>query len=162
MAGLVNGQYGRSCSERQQPCWTPNGGSFCVGEAAGTGLHIVDFHASLHSPCHVGKQPCSCNCDIKQDLHVCCKLRTLLGMTKAFFGGASAQLPKHNMQFVTTVVWLPCPLHDQHITLSYTFGCNWRVVGHRFKQLKGKPGCHSTVLVWESKCKPGFQACLLT
>ena len=57
MAGLVGGQYGRSASERQQPCWTANGASFCVGEAAGTGLHIIDFHPSLHSPCHVGEQP---------------------------------------------------------------------------------------------------------
>lgn len=55
MAGLVSGQYGRSGSERQQPCWMPNGASFCVGEAAGTGLHILDFHPSLHSPCHVGE-----------------------------------------------------------------------------------------------------------
>ena len=57
MAGLVSGQYGRSGSERQQPCWTANGASFCVGEAAGTGLHIIDFHPSLHSPCHVGEHP---------------------------------------------------------------------------------------------------------
>ncbi|DBA71631.1 hypothetical protein WJX79_004770 [Trebouxia sp. C0005] len=54
MANLASGQYGRSATERQQPCWTPTGSSFCVGEAAGTGLHIVDFHASVHSPCHVG------------------------------------------------------------------------------------------------------------
>lgn len=74
MAGLVTGQYGRSSNERQQPCWSPNGGSFCVGEAAGTGLHIVDFHPSLHSPCHVGKQLCSCRCHIKQLFHVCYKL----------------------------------------------------------------------------------------
>ncbi|KAL3139232.1 hypothetical protein ABBQ32_006000 [Trebouxia sp. C0010 RCD-2024] len=47
-------QYGRSGGERQQPCWMPDGASFCVGEAAGTGLHIVDFHPSSHSPCHVG------------------------------------------------------------------------------------------------------------
>lgn len=55
MANLASGQYGRSATERQQPCWTPTGSSFCVGEAAGTGLHIVDFHASVHSPCHVGE-----------------------------------------------------------------------------------------------------------
>ena len=56
MAGLVSGQDGRSASEQQQPCWTANGASFCVGEAAGAGLHIIDFHASLHSPCHVGER----------------------------------------------------------------------------------------------------------
>lgn len=55
MANLASGQYGRSATERQQPCWTPTGSSFCIGEAAGTGLHVVDFHASPHSPCHVGK-----------------------------------------------------------------------------------------------------------
>ena len=55
MGSLASGQYGRSALERQQPCWTPNGCSFCVGEAAGSGLHVVDFSASLHSPCHVGQ-----------------------------------------------------------------------------------------------------------
>ena len=54
LTGWSGGHHGGSGLPKQ-PCWTSSGTSYCHGHGAGTGLSIVDFHPSLHSPCHVGE-----------------------------------------------------------------------------------------------------------
>lgn len=53
--GWDSTQPSRRVSDRQRPCWSASGTSYCVGDVSGTGLSVIDFHPSIHSPCHLGE-----------------------------------------------------------------------------------------------------------